>query len=52
MRVQLATGPGAIPQTAPAPAPGFTPGTLSANSSGFPGGRDAYFNAHPQDSRN
>jgi hypothetical protein len=45
----IATGPGAIPITAPAPPAGFTPGTLSANSSGFPGGRDAYFAAHPQE---
>jgi hypothetical protein len=45
----IATGPGAIPLTAPTPAAGFTPGTLSANSSGFSGGRDAYFAAHPQE---
>lgn len=45
----IATGPGVIPLTAPAPPAGFTPGTLSANSNGFPGGRDAYFIAHPQE---
>jgi hypothetical protein len=45
----IAAGPGAIPLAAPAPAPGFTPGTLSADSSGFTGGRDAYFAAHPQE---
>ena len=45
----IASGLGAIPQTASTPAPGFTPGTLSANSSGFTDGRDAYFTAHPQE---
>jgi hypothetical protein len=45
----IATGSGAIPLTAPTPAAGFTPGTLSANSNGFTPDRDAYFAAHPQE---
>lgn len=45
----IATGPGAIPLTAPAPPPGFSPPALSADSSGFTGGRAAYFTAHPQE---
>lgn len=45
----IATGPGAIPVAAPAPAAEFTPGTLSADSAGFPGGRSDYFDAHPQE---
>lgn len=45
----IATGPGAIPVAAPAPAAEFTPGTLSADSTGFPGGRSDYFDAHPQE---
>lgn len=45
----IAAGSGAIPIAAPAPAAGFVPGTLNANSSGFTGGRDAYFAAHPQE---
>lgn len=45
----IATGPGAIPVAAPAPAADFTPGTLSADSTGFPGGRSDYFDAHPQE---
>lgn len=45
----IATGPGAIPVAAPTPAADFTPGTLSADSTGFPGGRSDYFAAHPQE---
>lgn len=45
----IAVGPGAIPVAAPQPAAGFVPGSLSANSDGFPGGRTAYFAAHPQE---
>ena len=45
----IASGVGAVPVAAPAPATGFLPGTLNANSSGFPAGRDAYFTAHPQE---
>ncbi len=37
------------PVAAPAPPAVFQPGSMSANSQGFPGGRSAYFAAHPQE---
>ncbi|MGE4220421.1 MAG: DUF4157 domain-containing protein [Alphaproteobacteria bacterium] len=42
-------GAGSIPQLAPAPPAGFTGTALSANSSDFPNGRDAYFSSHPEE---
>ncbi len=45
----VGAGAGAIPVTAPTPAAGFVPGTLSASSGGFPAGRDAFFAARPQE---
>lgn len=45
----ISSGPSAIPVAAPQPAAGFRPGSLSANSEGFPGARSDYFDAHPQE---
>lgn len=46
---RIAAGGGAVPLTPPAPVAGTTLAAINANSDGFPGGRDAYLAAHPDE---